>query len=339
MIKQFFSIIALLTLALSAYNLQAQTVVQLQKSQPTSIRGMSVINDQVAWVSGSKGYVGLTLDGGQTWHWRQVAGFEKSDFRAIDAFSGKEAIIMSSGTPAVIMKTIDGGASWQTRYRATDSAYFLDAMDFANKKHGFVLGDPMNNKFLVLETNDGGESWAMLKNAPDALPREAAFAASGTCLRVGKHTVTVVSGGNQTRMLTYLENEDKWDYQALPVKHGKQSQGTFSVAASANGSDKIFVGGDYSHDNKTDSVACYSSRADSALTLPEQGPAGYQSCVEYISGQTFLSTGTPGSNITTDGGKTWKKIDGASYNVCRKAKNGKLVLLAGNNGAIGLLKL
>jgi hypothetical protein len=60
--------------------------------------------------------------------------------------------------------------------------------------------------------------------------------------------------------------------------------------------------------------------------------------VEYISDDTFLSTGTPGSNITTDGGKTWTKIDDTSYNVCRKAKHGGLVLLAGNGGKIGILK-
>jgi len=40
-----------------------------------------------------------------------------------------------------------------------------------------------------------------------------------------------------------------------------------------------------------------------------------------------------------DGGKTWTKIDDASYNVCRKAKHGKLVLLAGNGGKIGIFKM
>jgi hypothetical protein len=49
-----------------------------------------------------------------------------------------------------------------------------------------------------------------------------------------------------------------------------------------------------------------------------------------------MSTGTPGSNITTDGGITWRKIDDASYNVCRKAKKGNLILLAGDHGRIGI---
>jgi hypothetical protein len=61
--------------------------------------------------------------------------------------------------------------------------------------------------------------------------------------------------------------------------------------------------------------------------------------VEYINDGVFLSTGTPGSNITTDGGKIWKQIDATSFNVCRKAKRGKLVLLAGNGGKIAILKM
>ncbi len=89
---------------------------------------------------------------------------------------------MSSGTPALILKTVDGGANWQVKYRNTDTAYFFDAMDFADKKHGYILGDPINNKFVLMETKDGGETWDMFKNRPDALPGEAAFAASGTCL-------------------------------------------------------------------------------------------------------------------------------------------------------------
>jgi hypothetical protein len=35
----------------------------------------------------------------------------------------------------------------------------LDAMDFSDKATWFILGDPINNKFLLLETADGGETW------------------------------------------------------------------------------------------------------------------------------------------------------------------------------------
>jgi hypothetical protein len=120
--------------------------------------------------------------------------------------------------------------------------------------------------------------------------------------------------------------------------HGKASQGAFSLAIGMN--QGIVVGGDYEKDKKTDSVSTIHTVHPYLLfTAPVKGPSGYQSCAEYISGDTFVSTGTPGSNISTDGGITWTKMDGTSYNVCRRAKHGKLVLLAGNGGKIGLFKM
>jgi len=334
----------LLLIVLFANVLKAQTVSILQQGKPTSIRGLSVVDDSVAWISGSKGNIAITRNGGKNWDWQQVKGFEKADFRDIEAFSDKEAIIMSSGTPALILKTTDGGINWQVKYRNTDTAYFFDAMDFADKKHGYILGDPINNKFVLMETKDGGESWNVFKNRPDALPGEAAFAASGTCLRAWNDKISIASGGIHSRTLMYFTDSKKknneWVIDDLPILKGKSSQGAFSFACDKSGT-WIFVGGDYSHDILKDSVACYikdGSYADHFF-IPKQGPSGFQSCVEYISGNIFLSTGTPGSNITTDGGKTWSKIDGTSFNVCRKAKHGKLVLLAGNGGKIGVLKM
>jgi len=321
----------------------AQTIVPLQQGRSTSIRGLSVVDDSIAWLSGSKGTVAITRNGGKTWDWQQVKGFEKADFRDIEAFSAKEAIIMSSGTPALILKTTDGGANWNVKYKNTDTAYFFDAMDFANPKHGLVLGDPIKGKFVLMETKNGGETWNSFKYPPDALPGEAAFAASGTCLRVDSDLfIDIVTGGSRSRHLILTDDKiapGKWAEIDLKLLQGKASQGAFSVA---NGDGTVVVGGDYQKDQLSDSVAEYWYPIDEhsgATSLAKQQPSGFQSCVEYLSEKMFLATGTPGSNITTDGGKTWAKIDGASYNVCRKAKKGKLVLLAGNNGAVGLLKL
>ena len=94
-------------------DLKAQHIELLEQGKPTSIRGLSVVDDKVAWVSGSSGTISTTTDGGKNWNWQQVKGFEKADFRDIEAFSDKEAIIMSSGTPALILKTTDGGATWK----------------------------------------------------------------------------------------------------------------------------------------------------------------------------------------------------------------------------------
>lgn len=344
--KNIFTTFAIsLGMLVNANPLRAQSIVPLQQGKPTSIRGLSVVNDYVAWVSGSKGHIAITRDGGKTWSWQQVKGFENADFRDIEAFSDKEAVIMSSGTPALILKTADGGTSWQVKYRNSDTTYFFDAMDFANPKHGLVLGDPINNKFVLMETKDGGETWNMFKNQPDALPGEAAFAASGTCLRVDDdNSINIVTGGRRSRLLMLIEDKiltpGTWISIDLALVHGKSSQGAFSLA---NAGGTVVVGGDYQKDQLTDSVAEYWYSNDEhgrgTMVLANKPPSGFQSCVEFIQNNTLVSTGTPGSNITFDGGKTWKKIDDTSYNVCRKAKHGKLVLFAGNAGKIGVLKM
>jgi len=319
--------------------LKAQHIELLQQGKPVSIRGLSVVDDSVAWVSGTKGSFAVTTNGGKNWSWQQVKGFEKADFRDVEAFSDKEAIIMSSGTPALILKTIDGGASWQVKYSNADTAYFFDAMDFADHGHGFVLGDPIKGKFVLMETKDAGESWNPFKNPPDALPGEAAFAASGTCLRVDSaNSIVVVTGGSVARLFSTAPPYDKWHIDYLPIEQGKANQGAFSYADF-----DVIVGGDYANDKNSNHVAVYYEpmmvSIKNGIAPSREGPAGFQSCVEEIKSGKYLSTGTPGSNITTDGGKTWKKIDAVSYNVCRKAKNGKLVLLAGGLGKIGILKM
>ncbi len=340
MINYFKCPSLLFFILLLAFGSNAQTIVQIQQGKPVSIRGLSVVDDSIAWISGSKGTIAVTHNGGKTWDWQQVKGFEKADFRDIEAFSDKEAIIMSSGTPALILKTIDGGASWHVKYKNVDTVYFLDAMDFDTPKHGLVLGDPINNKFVLLETRDGGENWIPYKNSPNALPGEACFAASGTCLRIVKGAIGISSGGTNARFIYFNITLDSWQYDPLPIIHHKSSQGAFSFAM---GKDRgLFVGGDYADDKNADSVAAIAlPRLDATLIYNpiKTGPLGFQSCIEYISGNIFLSTGTPGSNITTDGGKTWTQIDHTSFNVCRKAKHGKLVLLAGNGGKTGIFKL
>src|SRR5476651_533761 len=186
MIKQVLKNVGTtLALFILIINASAQKVTVLQQGRAVSIRGLSVVNDKVAWVSSNKGYVAVTKDAGKTWYWQQVKGFEQSDFRDIEAFSDKEAVIMSSGTPAVILKTLDGGASWQVKYHNRDTSVFLDAMDFQGK-YGCIMGDPFSNRFMLFETTDRGKTWKTRDafKSPYARNDEAAFAASGTCLNV-----------------------------------------------------------------------------------------------------------------------------------------------------------
>lgn len=317
----------------------AQSLTIIEQDKPTSIRGLSVVNDQVAWVSGSKGHVGISTNGGQNWVWQQVPGFEQSDFRDVEAFSSTEAIIMSSGTPAVILKTTDAGKNWKVCYRNEDKAYFLDGMDFYNAKHGLIMGDPINGKFLLLETQNGGDTWQEVFTAPVAIKDEAAFAASGTSIIIDKaaRQVMMVTGGPVSRLLTSRDLKT-WNTQALPIAQGLNSKGSFSVAQ--GGGHTVIMGGNYVQNKKTDSVACYANGKPTTqgFQLAKQMPGGFQSGVVYLGKTTFLATGTSGTNVSYDGGQNWKLIDPTSFNACQKAQKGNLVILAGDKGKIAVFK-
>ncbi len=343
MIKKLNFILFLCGLFCQSTNLvSAQSVELLQQQQDCSIRGLSVVNNKTAWASGSKGHIAITHNGGKTWDWQQVKGFEQSDFRDVEAFSDKEAIIMSSGTPALILKTVDGGSTWKVVFRNDDKAWFLDEMTFVGKEHGYILGDPIDGKFVLLETKNRGGSWKSVVNTPVAAQDEAAFAASGTgIIRLPySRNFYFVTGGKVSHVFICIKK--KFYSEPIPLKQGLASQGAFSVAA--GGSILVIVGGDYKHPENRDSVACFydgkkGKNSNKNIRLSNIPPMGFQSCVIYLGENTFLSTGTSGTNLSRDGGKTWNQIDTASYNVCQKAKYGNLVILAGDKSRIALLKM
>ncbi len=332
--KQIRPLILLLMLLFASIS-NAQHITLLQRGKPTNIRGLCVVNDNIAWISGSKGYIAITTNAGKTWAWQQVKGYEAADFRGIEAFSDKEAVIISSGTPALVLKTVDGGLNWKLEYKNTDTSCFMDAISFANPKHGFVLGDPINSKFFMLETINGGETWNDYAPNPVALPNEAAFAASNTCMRITSKNKYIATGGLFAEVDMSNQN-NQWTHYQIPVSKGKASKGAFSIAI--NNHKLVVVGGDYQHDTDRDSTACYSTDGGYIWHLAKVSPAGYQSCVEFINADTFLSTGTSGSNITTNNGRTWRKINNTSFNVCGSSTHKKLILLAGNDGKIAIYK-
>src|SRR6187399_1505870 len=173
----------------------------------TSIRGLSVVNNNIVWVSGSNGMVGKSSNAGKNWKWMVVKGFEKSDFRDIEAFDANIAIIMAiaepEDAPAYILKTTDGGDTWKVVYENKSKGMFLDAMEFRDPKNGMVIGDPIDGRFFIAKTKDGGNSWNDLPADQRfvADSGEAFFASSGTNIRMPYNgSVVIASGGKNSRL-------------------------------------------------------------------------------------------------------------------------------------------
>ena len=329
-IKIILSTVLLLSVI---HNAQAQTIQLLNSDAKISIRGLSVVNNNTVWVSGSEGTVGRSTDGGITWKWIKVKGFEKTDFRDIEAFDNKTAVIMGIAEPAYILRTTNGGDTWTTVYENKTNGMFLDAMEFWNEESGIVIGDPIDKKFFIARTFDGGKKWQELppQNYPVADSDEACFASSGTNIRkLNKQEAVFISGGLRSRLFIRDKKID------LPIVQGKTSTGANSIAVK-NSSTMIIVGGDFNAKEDTNQNCSITTDGGKTFSVPVTAPHGYRSCVEYINNNTWISCGLTGVDISNDEGKNWNFISKESFHVCRKAKKGKAVFFAGGGGRIGKL--
>ena len=317
----------------------SQKITILDSSQKISIRGLSVVSDKVLWVSGNKGMVGKSVDAGKTWQWMTVKDHEKRDFRDIEAFDKNRAVIMAVAEPAVILKTTDGGLTWKEVYRNETTGMFLDAMEFWNEQSGIVIGDPIDGKFFIARTFDGGETWDQLpeNNLPLADSGEACFAASGTNIRaLDLDEACFITGGRVSRFFY------KGSPVTLPIIQGKETTGANSVAIKdwkkRKGGQQIFiVGGDFARDTCSTQNSVYSTNGGKSWQTPAVPPVGYKSCVEFFGKTRVITCGTTGVEVSGDDGKTWKNISHTGFHVTRKAKKGKAVFLAGGNGRIARL--
>ncbi len=312
-----------------------------------SFRGLSVVTDEVVWVSGSKGTVGRSVDGGKTWIWVKVPGFSTSDFRDIEAFDKNRAVIMASGTPAVILKTVDGGKTWKLVFKDERPEMFLDAMDFWDDKRGMMVGDPINGHFVLLETKDGGDTWKLWDTAacPMALDSEAVFAASGTSLRCwGKTGFGFVTGGARSAFYHKAAKNKTWkEYRLSFSRMGIPSQGAFSLARSNK--HWLFAGGDYEQDTAFRPYSFEYNLLDPVELVENyyEVSHGYKSSIEVVVTDMVIVTGTSCTEVghfRQINGQTkefrFSKI-GDGFHVVRKAKKGKAVFFAGGKGRIGKL--
>jgi hypothetical protein len=64
-------------------------------------------------------------------------------------------------------------------------------------------------------------------------------------------------------------------------------------------------------------------------------PKGYRSCVEYLNKKNWITCGLNGVDYSKDDGLKFTKISETGFHVCRKAKKGNAVFLAGGGGRIG----
>ena len=70
----------------------AQHIKVLTSKEKVSLRGLSAVDDNVIWASGSNGQVARSTDGGKNFEWITVKNYETRDFRDIEAFDANTAV-------------------------------------------------------------------------------------------------------------------------------------------------------------------------------------------------------------------------------------------------------
>jgi hypothetical protein len=297
---------------------------------------------------------------------------EHLDFRGIQAFDDKTAIVMSSGLGSLsrLYKTTDACRTWTLLFTNPDPEGFWDAVQFSSRDSGVLLGDPVENVFVVMLTFDSGLKWErQTLRATEDINGESIFAASNSTLlssypgyrrfctggRGGPRLVTFVASITNDTPSNYEPDKFKLhDFRDLNAERFEtkapqfESSGCFSIADNWSGATTVAVGGDYQKPNDRGDTAWTTASIGSLGTdrllfhLSTTPPHGFRSAVAYDAPtKTWITVGPNGTDISTDDGRNWRALRATSTeppDADRDWNALSLPFVVGPHGRIGKLR-
>jgi len=323
----------LLTVVFTGWLLPSLTIAASASGQWTpqnsntaaSLHGLSVVNTNVVWASGTGGTYVRTADGGRSWRAASVPGGDAFDFRGVYAVDANTAYLQSigNGNASRIYKTTDGGKNWSLQYTEQNPKAFLDCMAFWSPTRGIVVGDAVDGVAELLTTSDGGTHWMPLppESVPPAKVGEGS-PASGTCIAAHSEKRRGLESrqawfvtDNAARVFRTGDAGKSWTTANAPLLTG-MNHGVFSIAV-INANRLAIVGGDYDHPQNAYANSAYSD--DGGRSWKESGrrTAGYRWCIAIVPGTpgpTAFAVGPTGMDYSIDGGKHWDPMSTVSAN-------------------------
>lgn len=338
--KLIFILILFSLFACSSKRENAKPTIQfneLETKTNASLRGLFVVDKNVVWASGSKGTVLVSLNGGEKWKVHQVKGAEENDFRSIYAWDENRAIVFGVAGPVFGYLTEDGGNSWAVIFRDSTKGLFFNSLKFADRNNGLAVSDPIDGKFFVLRTENGGNDWKRVVDIPDVEEGEANFAASNTCIEfLPSGKAWIASGGVAARVFYSADFGLTWEVTKTPMVRGQATSGIFSIAFK-NEKQGVVVGGIYDQPEMNTNIAAFT--IDSGITWHSSKimPKEYRSCVQLVSEKNtnyFLAAGKTGCDISMDDGETWNHISEKGYYSIRPVPDELFGFASGSEGRI-----
>ena len=330
-----FVIFASVFAMLNIIGVRAQThfpkLIPQNSGTTEGLIAVSPVNAKVVWAAGRHGTFLVTTDGGATWRSGQVKGAEWLQFRDVQGVSANVAYLQSIGNEPGnfrIYKTEDGGATWTRQFKNELAGAFYDCFAFWSPTRGISHSDSVNGVFPDIRTEDGTTWQSIENNMPPALPGEASFAASGTCVATqGANNAWIATGGAPiARILATTDGADTWNAYDTPLV-SSPSAGAFTVdfRDATNG---IVGGGDLDPSDPDNARTASSSDGGQTWTLttapPVTGAIFGLSYVRQIGGcgartkctdfarYVVVTADTGGAAWTPDEGTTWYVLPGVS---------------------------
>jgi TonB family protein len=320
----------------------ANAAAHKQKSNTgENLRGISAVSSAVVWASGTHGTYLRTTDGGTTWEVSHVPGAETLDFRDVEAFSANEAYLLAAGPgeQSRIYKTTNAGKDWTLQFTNKDPKGFFDCMAFWDRDHGIAVGDPVDGKFELIKTENGGKQWKPIPPAklPPAIEGEGAFAASGTCIAVqGKRDIWFATGGKVARVFRSYDAGKNWEVAQTPIVSGEPSAGIFSLAF-RNEREGVIAGGDYKKPGAASANLAFTSDGGATWKIEPLSDHNsfYFSAVAFTGDGEIVLVGTAGVLQSLQRRTFWQGDRSSGFNAL--AVNGRSTFAVGPGGEIATL--
>ena len=125
-----------------------------------NLLSVSLVDNNIGYISGSLGTILKTTDGGDIWT-KQNSGIDQDLFEIsfINADKG-----FAVGTGNNVLSTKDGGETWNVlNISGTDFSFYYRNIWFLNDNVGFITGGQAGNQGVILKTLDAGNTWTKLE--------------------------------------------------------------------------------------------------------------------------------------------------------------------------------